>query len=246
MVNNERSGILAEYSQRVRERDIKREKRKTAVQAVKYFFCAASAGVLQLLTALLLRHLILEKFIDEADSINFITNLNKITFIADTVGLCVSILWNFTLNRKFTFKSANNIPLAMFLAFLFYIPFYPFQIWYIDTVEKSIAGSVGEAAFFIAQGTCMLINFALEFLWQKFVVFRQKKTPKKEEGALVADDSKDENTNDAVLCSEAEQSDGGDSVCACEKAPEDGKEKIAAQDALSNSVGSDSKPTSES
>ena len=59
----------------------------------------------------------------------------------------------------------------MLLAFVFYIPFYHFQIWYIDTIEKCLA-NIGDWGFVIALGTCMIINFILEYLWQTFVVFR--------------------------------------------------------------------------
>ena len=157
----------------------KAKKRQARLQPVKYFLCAASAGIIQFVSALIIK-IILDKYIDPQVEIHFITNLKETTFIADTIGLGLSIIWNFTLNRKFTFKDAGNVPLAMALAFLFYVPFYPFQIWYIDTIEKAIiastSGNLEVLPFIVAQGTCMVYNFVLEFLWQKFVVFRKKKT----------------------------------------------------------------------
>ena len=60
----------------------------------------------------------------------------------------------------------------MLLAFAFYVPFYPFQTWYIATVEKSLI-HIGDWGFVIAQVTVMVINFVLEYLWQTFVVFRK-------------------------------------------------------------------------
>ncbi len=158
----------------------KRRKRQERLQPIKYFLCAASAGIIQFVVSTLLSEAILNHFIDENDQVLFIVWLNKITFIADTVGLALSIVWNFTLNRKFTFKDAGNVPLAMFLAFLFYVPFYPFQVWYIDTIRNAIivAGGHKTLAFIVALGTCMFYNLVLEFLWQKFVVFRK---PKKQE-----------------------------------------------------------------
>ena len=156
----------------------KKAKLQEKLQPLKYFLFACSAGVIQFVSALVIK-LILNKFIDANTEIHFITNLKETTFIADTVGLGLSIIWNFTLNRKFTFKDAGNVPLAMFLAFLFYVPFYPFQIWYIDTIEKAIIASTGGKldvlAFIVALGTCMVYNFVLEFTWQKFVVFRKPK-----------------------------------------------------------------------
>ena len=159
----------------------KKAKRAEKLQPLKYFLFACSAGVIQFVSALVIK-LILNKYIDENAEIHFITNLKETTFIADTIGLALSIIWNFTFNRKFTFKDAGNVPLAMALAFLFYVPVYPFQIWYIDTIEKAIIASTGGKLevlpFIVAQGTCMVYNFILEFLWQKFVVFRKPKKTK--------------------------------------------------------------------
>ncbi|MBO4555081.1 MAG: hypothetical protein J5713_04810 [Clostridia bacterium] len=159
----------------------KKEKRAEKLQPLKYFLFACSAGVIQFVSALVIK-LILDKFISPDVEIHFITNLKETTFIADTIGLGLSVIWNFTFNRKFTFKDAGNVPLAMALAFLFYVPFYPFQIWYIDTIEKAIIASTGGKLevlpFIVAQGTCMVYNFILEFLWQKFVVFRKPKKNK--------------------------------------------------------------------
>ncbi len=171
-------GVLYNYSLKYAEKLAIKEKRKTAYQALKYFFCAASAGVIQIVLFTILQAVIPES----PNNIPFIVpeGIPQTTFIATTVALCASILWNFTLNRKFTFKDAGNVPLAMFLAFLFYVPFYPFQTWCVDAVKKALealnvntdlAGLVGEA-------TAMVCNFVLEFLWQKFVVFRKPKDKK--------------------------------------------------------------------
>ncbi|MCM1194307.1 MAG: hypothetical protein NC332_00015 [Firmicutes bacterium] len=171
----------------------KKISKKEIIRAVKFTLFSISAGAIQMISSLLLRLVILEKFIPADATIFYITELNENTFIADTIGLALSILWNFTFNRKFTFKAANNVPVAMLLAFVFYIPFYHFQIWYVDAVEKSLA-SIGDWGFVIALGTCMIINFVLEFLWQNFVVFRgavdTNKLAKKErerEAAVSAD-----------------------------------------------------------
>lgn len=107
--------------------------------------------------------------------------MDLVTFISTTVALCASILWNFTFNRKFTFKDAGNVPKAMLLAFLFYVPFYPFQTWYVHTIKSLLVDAIGvDGAGIIAEGTVMIINFALEFMWQKFVVFRKRKEKKEE------------------------------------------------------------------
>lgn len=59
----------------------------------------------------------------------------------------------------------------MALAFLFYVPFYPFQTWYVHTVSTALGGK--EWASLIAEATVMLINGVLEFCWQKFVIYRK-------------------------------------------------------------------------
>ncbi len=146
--------------------------KKELLRAVKYTLFAISAGVIQIVSSLALKA-ILGTFMDESRTMVFINEIAVSSFIAETVGLALSVIWNFTFNRKFTFKAANNVPVAMLLAFLFYVPFYPFQTWYIAAVEGKLA-DIGFWGFVIAQGTVMIINFVLEFMWQQFVVFRGK------------------------------------------------------------------------
>ena len=147
--------------------------KKELWRAVKFTLFSISAGAIQAISSLLLKLVILDRVMNPNATMTFIIKQPTSTFIADTVGLALSVLWNFTFNRKFTFKAANNVPLAMLLAFVFYIPFYPFQIWYVPMVEQGLA-SIGGWGYVIGLGTCMIINFVLEFLWQKFVVFRGK------------------------------------------------------------------------
>ena len=150
----------------------KKINKKEFLRAVKFTLFSISAGVIQIISSFLLKLLILDRIIPADKTIHFIIEQPLETFIAETVGLALSIIWNFTFNRKFTFKAANNVPVAMLLAFVFYVPFYPFQTWYIAAVEKSLA-NIGEWGFVIAQITVMIINFVLEYLWQTFVVFRK-------------------------------------------------------------------------
>ena len=172
------SGILADYSVKYAEKQAKKEKRQGVMQFIKYALCAASAGIIQLVVFTILHNVIP----DDGKKINFIQSTEINTFVATTVALCASILWNFTLNRKFTFKDASNVPKAMILAFLFYVPFYPFQTWYVCTIEPLLSAKINATlAGIIAEGSVMAINFALEFMWQKFVVFRKPKAKKTEE-----------------------------------------------------------------
>ena len=191
-------GILYETSLKQAEKNAKREKRKGVIQFIKYALCAASAGIIQIVLFSILQAVIPSN----GKTIHFIVeDMDLVTFIATTVALCASILWNFTFNRKFTFKDAGNVPKAMILAFLFYVPFYPFQTWYVHTIKSLLVEAIGtDGAGIIAEGTVMIINFALEFMWQKFVVFRKpkdKQENKTEENENSGETENADNTNNA-------------------------------------------------
>ena len=82
------------------------------------------------------------------------------------VSLVASVLWNFTFNRRYTFRSDANVPRAMALVALFYVVFTPLSGWW----GKALTDA-GWNEDLVMIGT-MLINFVTEFLYQKFVVYR--------------------------------------------------------------------------
>ena len=122
--------------------------KKNLWQAVKFTLFSASAGIIQVASFALL-----EIFI-------------KDYWIPYLVSLILSIVWNFTLNRRYTFKSAANVPVAMAKVFGFYLVFTP-----LSTYLGNLAESYGVNDFIILAVT-MIANFVLEFLFCKFVVFR--------------------------------------------------------------------------
>lgn len=124
--------------------------KKQLWQAVKFTLFSVSAGVIQIGSFALL-----EIFI-------------KDYWIPYLISLVLSILWNFTLNRRYTFKSAANVPAAMAKVFGFYLVFTP-----LSTYLGDVAEGYGVNDFLILLVT-MLANFALEFLFCKFVVYRGK------------------------------------------------------------------------
>ena len=83
------------------------------------------------------------------------------------IALVTSVVWNFTLNRKFTFKSANNVPKAMALVLCYYAVFTPLSTllgnWLVETC------GLNEYLVTIMN---MLLNFVTEYLFDTFVVFR--------------------------------------------------------------------------
>ena len=125
-----------------------KENRKQFWQAVKFTLFSISAGVIQIGSFALL-----EIFI-------------KDYWIPYLVSLVLSILWNFTLNRRYTFKSAANVPVAMAKVFGFYLVFTP-----LSTYLGDLAEGYGVNDFIILIVT-MLANFVLEFLFCKLVVYR--------------------------------------------------------------------------
>ena len=124
------------------------KEKKQLWQAVKFTLFSVSAGVIQIGS-----FAILELFIQDY-------------WIPYLISLVLSILWNFTLNRRYTFKSAANVPVAMAKVFGFYLVFTPLSTWL-----GHLAEGVGVNDFIILVVT-MLLNFVLEFLFCKFVVYR--------------------------------------------------------------------------
>ena len=121
------------------------------LQAVKFALFSASAGVIQVASCTLF----LEVFEWEY-------------WLAYLVSLILSILWNFTLNRKFTFKSSSNIPVAMAKVFGYYLVFTPLSTWLGHLAESS---GINE---YIVLAVTMLTNLVTEFLFCKYVVYRNE------------------------------------------------------------------------
>lgn len=123
------------------------DNKKQLWQAIKFTLFSISAGIIQIGSFALLEI--------------FITDY----WIPYLISLVLSILWNFTLNRRYTFKSAANIPVAMTKVFGFYLVFTPLSTYLGDMAE-----GVGVNDFVILIVT-MVANFVLEFLFCKFVVY---------------------------------------------------------------------------
>ena len=126
------------------------KEKKNLWQAVKFTLFSVSAGVIQIGSFALLELLVQDYWIPYL------------------ISLVLSILWNFTLNRRYTFKSAANVPVAMAKVFGFYLVFTP-----LSTYLGNVAEGHGANDFLILVVT-MLANFVLEFLFCKLVVYRGK------------------------------------------------------------------------
>ncbi len=127
--------------------------KKELIRIIKFTLFSISAGVIQLLSETLLLEVFGLK--------------GNLAWIAYLIALVLSVLWNFTFNRKFTFQSANNVPVAMLKVACFYAVFTPLStLW---THYFVVTLNVNE--YIVLIGT-MLINFVTEFIYDKFVVFR--------------------------------------------------------------------------
>ena len=82
------------------------------------------------------------------------------------IALTLSVLWNFTLNRNFTFKSASNVPVAMLKVAAYYAVFTPLSTW----LGSYLADTLGWNDFLVT-ALNMIVNFVTEFLYQRFFVF---------------------------------------------------------------------------
>ena len=101
-------------------------------------------------------------------------------------SLLLSIIWNFTINRKFTFKAANNVTVAMLLVLAFYAVFTP-----VSTILGDLADKQGANEYVILAVT-MVSNFVLEFLYTRFVVYRNScDTSEKKNTDLPQDENPD-------------------------------------------------------
>ena len=87
------------------------------------------------------------------------------TTLAQVISVVLSVIWNFTLNRKFTFKSAANVPIAMLKLGLFYVVFIPMSAWLTDWLVGM--GWHADGVKIIT----MALNMILEYLVQRFVIF---------------------------------------------------------------------------
>lgn len=90
------------------------------------------------------------------------------------IALMCSIVWNFTLNRKFTFRSAANIPVAMLKTFGFYLVFTP-----TTTILGSYLADTLMWNEYLVTGINMGLNLVTEYLFQRYVVFRNSLDSKK-------------------------------------------------------------------
>ena len=124
--------------------------KKELIRTVKFTLFSISAGIIEIVLFTLL-----DKFTGWAYWPKYL------------IALIASVIWNFTLNREYTFKSANNIPIAMIKVAIFYAIFTPVS----TVVGNYLAENLGWNDILVTLLN-MACNFILEYLYDKYVVFK--------------------------------------------------------------------------
>ena len=137
-------------------------KKQNALMAVKFAFCSAGAGIIQAGSFAILELLGEKTTVFASLHEKMINNPYGLFYF---IALFLSVLFNFTVNRKFTFKSAANVPVAMLKVFGYYCVFTPLSIWW--GVALTNAGWND----FLVLAFTMAINLSTEFLFTRFVVY---------------------------------------------------------------------------
>ncbi len=125
-------------------------KKKEFWRTVKFVLFSASAGIIQIAGFALLNEL-----------------LHLDYWLSYLIALVASVLWNFTFNRRYTFRSDGHMGRAMLLVFGYYCVFTPLSVW----LEHSLTG-LGWNEYLVT-AINMGINFVTEYLFQRFVVYRK-------------------------------------------------------------------------
>ncbi len=126
------------------------QRKKELMRSLKFLLFSISAGVIQILSFTLLNELAHLPY-----------------WVSYLIALVLSVIWNFTLNRRFTFRSANNVPVAMLKVAAYYAVFTPLS----TLLEKYLTETVGWNEYLVTLLN-MVLNFVTEYLFDTFVVFR--------------------------------------------------------------------------
>ena len=123
--------------------------KKEMIRAIKFTLFSLSAGLIEIVTFTLLNELVKWPY-----------------WPCYLIALVLSLLWNFTLNRKFTFRSAANVPVAMLKVALYYVIFTPLSTMLGNYLAETLHWNE-----YVVTILNMVLNFVTEFLYQRFFVF---------------------------------------------------------------------------
>ncbi len=127
----------------------KAEKKKELLRAVKFTFFSISAGLIEIGVFTLLSEVVKLPY-----------------WPAYLIALVASVVYNFTINRKFTFHSAANIPIAMLKVFGYYCVFTPLSTIGGNYLEHTLGWNK-----YLVLAISMILNFVTEYLFTRFFVY---------------------------------------------------------------------------
>ena len=150
------------------------ERKREIWRAVKFTLFSASAGIIQIGSFTLMNELIGWSY-----------------WVSYLISLVLSVVWNFTLNRRYTFQSAANVPVAMAKVLAYYAVFTPLS----TLLEKWLTETVGWNEYLVT-AINMVLNFVTEYIYDRLVVFGSsidtaKKSDKAEDSAESSVDKPD-------------------------------------------------------
>ncbi len=125
------------------------EKNAELLRSIKFLLFSISAGLIEIVSFSLLKEL---------------TTWNY--WPSYLIALLLSVIWNFTLNRRFTFKSANNIPVAMMKILGFYLVFTPVTTLMGEHLVETLLWNA-----YLVTVINMILNFVTEYIYDRFIVF---------------------------------------------------------------------------
>jgi len=135
----------------------KRSARELGIMFLKFTAFSLGAGVIQLVSFAIL---------NEGTSLD--------SWVSYIIALTLSVVYNFTINHRFTFRSANNVPVAMMYVLAFYCLFTPYSAWLMYYLTgTSLVDSGGSMMIYLVLIFIMVQNLILEFLWWRFFIFRK-------------------------------------------------------------------------
>lgn len=145
--------------------------KKEWMRTLKFTLFSISAGVIQVASYALLNGILP---FDKLPSLDRLLGLSALqnwednaTWVSYLIALILSVIWNFTVNRRYTFQSANHVPTAMLKVGLFYLVFTPASV----ALYCWLTAGCGWANY-LALAVNMLLNLILEYLYDTYYVFR--------------------------------------------------------------------------
>ncbi len=149
-MSDEVKNQAVEQGEKLTPEQQKLKKKQEIIRAIKFVLFSASAGIIQFASCTLL------------------FEVAKLEYVwSYIISVVLSVIWNFTFNRKFTFKSASNIPIAMLKVVAFYLVFTPVSgLW-----SWALEDLCGWNEYLVLIPT-MLINMVTEYLYCTFFVFK--------------------------------------------------------------------------